>query len=262
MPRKPTSYMERHWPFYLGLGLPGLFFVVACIALMVAAAGNPIVAILVLPFVLVIIAITFLGTSLFLTRIFSALRGGAETLGVLTFISGSNIGFKLGMGLGLCLFFWFTPQIFNDPFSGQLSSKSSIIAQATLKALGFMGLAGMICSGLEDMVRRKMGVETKSGFSDQKTVPARPQPELVLPDRLKAIFANWPVRAAWLFTGLAFACSSLMLVFGQAGWQGTSFVILAVSYFLMFYVLRFYFKILDKVIRAMSRLYGWTVRVP
>ena len=152
--RKPTSQLEQRWPVYLGVGIPALVFAGIMALLIFHGLSNSALSIRVIFIALPFLSVSFLISALVLTYILSSIRNGAETLGNMTLMSKSNTGFKIGAAIGLGLFFWFTPAVFGDPFTGNPSAPSAIVAQFMLKALSFMGLLGMVGSRLEKRVRK------------------------------------------------------------------------------------------------------------
>ena len=153
--RKPTSRLEKRWPIYLGVGIPALVFGGVLLMLLTDLFFDSKLNLGTLVFVLPIFLMVFALASLVLTYVFSSIRSNAETLGNISFLSQSNTGFKIGGALGLVLFLWFTPIVFGDPFTGNPSAPSAIVAQLLLKALTFIGVAGTDGSKLEDSFRRK-----------------------------------------------------------------------------------------------------------
>lgn len=159
--RRATSRLERRWPVYLGVITSAITVSIVAIpvsyqvAVGMAWGGS---AILLLLFTM---AASFGILSLFLIYIFSSVRSSAEALGNLTFLSESNMGFKIGAALGLGLFLWFTPIVFGDPFAGNRSAPSAIVAQLILKALALMGFLGAIGSKLEERLRPRSASKTQ-----------------------------------------------------------------------------------------------------
>lgn len=152
--RKPTSRLEQRWPVYLGVGLPALGFGAVLIVLIAGSLNNSQLGLRPLLMGVPLLSMSFVIASLVLTYVFSSIRNGAETLGNISLLSASNTGFKIGAAVGFGLFLWFTPIVFGDPFAGNPSAPSAIIAQLALKALGFIGLAGAIGGRLEKFLLR------------------------------------------------------------------------------------------------------------
>ena len=151
--RKPTSRLEQRWPVYLGVGIPALVFGGVFLMLLTGLFFDAKLKLGTLVFVLPVFLIAFTLASLVLTYIFSSIRNGAETLGNISFLSQSNTGFKIGAALGFGLFLWFTPIVFGDPFTGNPSAPSAIVAQLALKALTYIGIGGAIGSRIEKAAR-------------------------------------------------------------------------------------------------------------
>ncbi|MEO9969806.1 MAG: hypothetical protein ABJG15_08280 [Hyphomonadaceae bacterium] len=152
--RKDTSILEQRWPVYLGVGIPALVFGGFFLMLLTGLFYDAKLNLGSLVFVLPIFLMAFALASVVLTYVFSSIRSSAETLGNISFLSQSNTGFKIGAALGLGLFLWFTPIVFGDPFTGNPSAPSAIVAQLALKALTFIGVAGAVGSKLEERLRR------------------------------------------------------------------------------------------------------------
>lgn len=259
--RGSTSYAEAHWPLYVGVGVPGLIFGCIIALLIMTGAANPIIGTVILLFGLPFVFLGFLLISVAITRALSSFRSGAETIGNVTFLTSTNAGFKIGAAIGFGLFLYFTPSVFGDPFADNPSAKHAIIAQLILKALSFVGFFGMVCSRFENFARSQAG-ESELVTARAQTAPpsapkVRPAPEL--PVGLKTMMANWPHRAATAICGLAFVGQVFeQLVFDQ-GHSASSLVGPAVFCVLAYVILRFYFKILSKVLGGVSGLYGVSI---
>ncbi len=151
--RKPTSKWERRWPVYLGIGIPALIAGGMLLHIIIGKSVSLKSAIGIFLFLAPLMMLFFVPMAAVLIYVFSSVRQGAETLGNLTFVTATNWGFRIGAAIGFGLFLWFTPEVFGDPFTGNRSAPSSIVAQLMLKALGFMGLAGTLGSRLEKAIR-------------------------------------------------------------------------------------------------------------
>lgn len=259
--RGSTSYAEAHWPLYVGVGIPGLIFACIIVLLIMAGAANPIMGVVTLLFGLPFVFLMFLLVSVVITGTLSSLRSSAETIGNVSFLSNTNAGFKMGAALGLGLFLYFTPVVFGDPFAGNPSGKSAIIAQLILKALGFVGFFGMVFSRLENFVRRQAGqiesVAVKKQDAPSSVPKIRPAPKL--PAGLHTLLTGWPKKAAMTICGLAFLGQVIWRIFSSQA-QGID-TLIGSSFFclLAYFILRFYFRILNKALRGMSGLYGFSI---
>ena len=151
--RKPTSRLEQRWPVYLGVGIPALVFGGAFLMLAGGLISEAKLSLGTFAFALPFFLIPFILTAVVLTYVVSSIRSSAETLGNISFLSQSSTGFKIGGALGFVLFLWFTPIVFGDPFAGNPSAPSAIVAQLALKALTFLGIAGAIGSRIEKAIR-------------------------------------------------------------------------------------------------------------
>ena len=270
--RGPTSHAEAYWPFYVGVGAPGLLFGFLTVFLIVSGAGRPVIGLVTLVFGLPFIFLGFLFVSIAATRALSSIRGGAETVGNVTLLTRTNAGFKVGAAIGFGLFLWFTPDVFGDPFTGNPSAKSAIIAQFLLKAIGFMGLFGMVFSRLERFARNRAGqnhvaqngLETQQLHSRQYGTQADPvrktQAAPSIPDGVRAVLADWPNRAALAMSVLAFVGQVIMELVSSQAPNLAGLILLGTFCFLAYVVLRLYFSVLDMVIRQMSGLYGFSIR--
>lgn len=158
--RRSTSRAEQLWPAWLAIGLSVVLFSYLFVSFAVfskSSAQYGASTYLVI-FVIALIAAALSYAILF--YVFSSVRNAAETLGNLTLLSASNTGFKIGAAIGFGLFLYFNPVLFGDPFTGNPSAPSAIVAQLILKSLGFMGIAGVIGSRIERAFRGGVQTET------------------------------------------------------------------------------------------------------
>ena len=256
--RKPTSYWEVYWPFFVGFVLTALLFGALLVGLFVMISGNFAAQITMLVVVVPALLVGFLVFSLLLIRLFLSVRGGAETLGNVTFLSATNTGFKIGGLIGLAAFLWFTPVVFGDPFTGNPSARSSIVAQLILKALGFIGLFGMLGSRFENYVRPAKATASQI---PQAEVSGKPMPAPALSAGLQKVIAKWPRLAAIALAVLSIIVGLIKLALATDSGTSSGLENAIIFGVIVFGVLFFYFKILDKIIRAMSRSYGFYVGV-
>jgi len=158
--RGSTSRAEQLWPAWLAMGLSFILFCTLILGITFfnesSAHYGPSTYLTVFAGAIFAAAVSYA----ILFYVFSSVRNAAETLGNLTLLSASNTGFKIGAAIGLGLFLYFNPIVFGDPFTGNRSAPSAIVAQLMLKALGFMGIAGAIGSRIEKAFRGGAQTET------------------------------------------------------------------------------------------------------
>ncbi len=256
--RQPTSVWEVYWPFFTAFSLASLLIGSAFIYLFASVSGKLGAQALLLVIVSPVLLIGFVLISFVFTRLFSSIRGGAETLGNVTFLTATGVGFKIGGLVGLAVFLWVTPDVFGDPFAGNPSAKSSVIAQLILKAIGFVGLFGMIGSRLENYLRpeKASDAQTSRAEASRKAITGP-----ALPKSIQWLIAKWPYLAALSLAGISIITRFIQMAFdaGGANFSGLSGAL--IFSVLVWCVMTFYFKTLDKIIRAMSGAYGFYVGV-
>ena len=263
--RGPTSHAEAYWPFYVGVGVPGLFFGFITVLLIASGAGRSVIGLVTLLFSLPFIFLGFLLVSIVATRALSSIRGGAETIGNLTLLTRTNAGFKIGALVGFSVFLWYSPDNFVDPFTGEPSFKSAIVALVALKILAFMGFFGMVFSRLENFVRRRVWTnlpEDERGQVEDVLGPALQMSSPPnLPPWLENVHLTWQRQVAVLISILVFFGQVFLIVRSGQMPGPASLIGTAVYCLLSYMILRFYLKVVDKLLRVMSGLYGFSIGV-
>jgi|GEM_PF-5946095 len=258
--RGPTSYAEAYWPFYIGIGGPGIFAGLVITVLMVGAAARPIVGLMMLFFGVPFISLSFLLISLITTRALSSIRGGAETIGNIGLGMRTNTGFKIGAAIGFGLFLLHASDSFVDPFTGERSFKTGVVAISLLKAIGLVGFFGTVLSRIEDFFQNRF--QAKMSADKQEEAPrlavTEAKPALKTPAGVRQILAQWPKRAAAAISMLAFFGQ---IIRGAGSLQIGNLLGALVFCLLAYFVLRFYFFVLNKVLRGLSGLYGFAIGV-
>ncbi len=256
--RSQPSHWEAWWPAYFGFGVSGLIYFGLLVFMLGVGGVQPIGGLVTLFMTLPMFVLSFLIISFIMTRFALSLRGGAETIGNLMFLSGSTPGFKIGALIGLGLFLWSTPEVFGDPFTGNPSAPSAIVAQLILKALVFMGICGALISRLERFVRKRFMAKAEADFTrgdvpvtSQEETDSRPMP----PAWMLRLLKRWPIYTAGAGAVGGFICACVMFMLQNDPAGMPQYAIAAVYAFASLFVLWGYFFLLDKLLRAMFRLY-------